>query len=198
MALQPGNGDAVVTRDPDEPASWDVSAFPGLAQLRYRSADAAIDAATDRQHEGRARDECDREVAARPGRPGRRLADAGPRGRVRDVPGRGRAAATAGSRALGRTVRQASHRSAIADASRTARRVAFASIAVSALLACSNIVVGLAANSSSVLATGFEFAGDVLASCIVVIGMGVAARPLTRTTPMGTDASRRSRPLSSA
>lgn len=82
-------------------------------------------------------------------------------------------------------MRQASHRSAIADAYRTARRVAFASIAVSALLACSNIVVGLAANSSSVLATGFEFAGDVLASCSVVIGMGVAARPADQNHPYG-------------
>lgn len=78
-----------------------------------------------------------------------------------------------------------SHRSAIAGAYRTARRVTFASIAVSALLACSNIVVGLFAHSSSVLATGFEFAGDVLASCIVVIGMGVAARPADQNHPYG-------------
>jgi hypothetical protein len=46
MALQPSNGDAVVTRDPDRRASWVVSAFPGLAQLRYRSAALALDAAT--------------------------------------------------------------------------------------------------------------------------------------------------------
>lgn len=45
-AFQPSNGDTVVTQDPDERASWVVSAFPGLAQLRYRSVDAAIDAAT--------------------------------------------------------------------------------------------------------------------------------------------------------
>ena len=46
----------------------------------------------------------------------------------------------------------------------TARRVALAGMAVSGLLACSNIVVGFLVNSTSVVATGFEFAGDVLAS----------------------------------
>jgi divalent metal cation (Fe/Co/Zn/Cd) transporter len=54
---------------------------------------------------------------------------------------------------------------------RTARRVAMAGIAVSGLLACSNIIVGLLSQSTSVIATGFEFAGDVLASSIVLIGM---------------------------
>jgi hypothetical protein len=53
---------------------------------------------------------------------------------------------------------------------RTARRVALASIAVSEVLACSNIIIGLVAHSTSVVATGFEFAGDVLASSIVLIG----------------------------
>ena len=37
-------------------------------------------------------------------------------------------------------------------------------MAVSGLLACSNIIVGLLTHSTSVVATGFEFAGDVLAS----------------------------------
>ncbi len=46
MAVQPTDGDAVVAPDPDESASWVVSAFPGPAQLRYPSANAAIDAAT--------------------------------------------------------------------------------------------------------------------------------------------------------
>src|SRR5258706_4544264 len=59
---------------------------------------------------------------------------------------------------------------------RTARRVALAGIAVSGLLAFSNIVVGFLAHSTSVLATGFEFAGDVFASSIVLIGMGATAR----------------------
>src|SRR3954447_10524603 len=45
---------------------------------------------------------------------------------------------------------------------RTANRVVVAGISVSALLAASNIVVGLLTRSTSVVATGFEFAGDVL------------------------------------
>ena len=66
---------------------------------------------------------------------------------------------------------------AIGESYRIGRRVALAGIAVSGILACSNIVIGLLAHSTSVVATGFEFAGDVLASSIVSIGMGVAARP---------------------
>ncbi|MDO8793569.1 MAG: cation diffusion facilitator family transporter [Vicinamibacterales bacterium] len=68
---------------------------------------------------------------------------------------------------------------------RTARRIALIGMAVSALLACSNITIGLLANSTSVVATGFEFAGDVLASSIVLIGMSVAARPADENHPYG-------------
>ncbi len=72
------------------------------------------------------------------------------------------------------------------DASyRTGRRVALASTAVSAFLACSNIVVGLLTHSTSVVAMGVEFAGDVLASSVVVIGMGMAARPADHDHPYG-------------
>src|SRR6185295_949294 len=67
----------------------------------------------------------------------------------------------------------------------TARRVTRASIAVSGILACSNIIIGFLAQSTSVVATGFEFAGDVLASSIVLIGMGVAARPADDNHPYG-------------
>jgi Co/Zn/Cd efflux system component len=52
----------------------------------------------------------------------------------------------------------------LAESHRTARRVALIGMAVSAMLACSNIIIGLLTNSTSVVATGFEFAGDVLAS----------------------------------
>ena len=52
---------------------------------------------------------------------------------------------------------------AIGEAYRTGRRVAVAGIAVSSLLAAINIVVGILAHSTSVVAAGFEFAGDVLA-----------------------------------
>ena len=68
---------------------------------------------------------------------------------------------------------------------RTARRITIAGIAVSGILACSNIIIGLLAHSTSVVATGFEFAGDVLASSIVLIGMGVAARPADENHPYG-------------
>ena len=67
----------------------------------------------------------------------------------------------------------------------TARQVTRASIAVSGLLACSNVITGLLTQSTSVVATGFEFAGDVLASSIVLIGMGVAARPADDNHPYG-------------
>jgi cation diffusion facilitator family transporter len=68
---------------------------------------------------------------------------------------------------------------------RTARRIALVGMAVSAMLACSNIIIGLLTNSTSVVATGFEFAGDVLASSIVLVGMGVAARPADANHPYG-------------
>ncbi|MGB7218266.1 MAG: cation diffusion facilitator family transporter [Vicinamibacterales bacterium] len=73
----------------------------------------------------------------------------------------------------------------VSQSYRTARRVALASIAVSALLSCTNIIVGVVAHSTSVLATGFEFAGDVLAASIVLIGIGVAARPADDDHPYG-------------
>lgn len=74
---------------------------------------------------------------------------------------------------------------AIEQSYRTGRRVALAGMAVSGMLACSNIIIGLLAHSTSVVATGIEFAGDVLASSIVVIGMGVAARPADDDHPYG-------------
>lgn len=67
----------------------------------------------------------------------------------------------------------------------TARRVTLIGIGVSIVLACSNIVVGFLAHSTSVVATGFEFAGDVLASSIVLIGVSVAARPADDNHPYG-------------
>jgi len=74
---------------------------------------------------------------------------------------------------------------AIDEAARTGRRVAIAGIAASALLATLNIVVGLMARSTSVVATGFEFAGDVLASTVVLIGMIVAVKPADENHPYG-------------
>lgn len=59
---------------------------------------------------------------------------------------------------------------------RIARRVAFLGICASTALAVLNIVVGMLARSTSVVATGVEFAGDVLASAVVFLGMIVASR----------------------
>jgi cation diffusion facilitator family transporter len=68
---------------------------------------------------------------------------------------------------------------------RLATRVAGAGIAVSALLSALNIVAGLASRSTSVLATGMEFAGDVLASAVVLAGMIAAGRPADDNHPYG-------------
>ena len=68
---------------------------------------------------------------------------------------------------------------------RTGRRVALAGIVASALLATLNIVVGMRTHSVSVVATGLEFAGDVLASTIVVLSMIVAVKPADKDHPYG-------------
>ena len=69
--------------------------------------------------------------------------------------------------------------------SSSGRRVALAGLGASALLATLNIVVGIVTNSISVLATGLEFAGDVLASTVVLIGLIVAVRPADENHPYG-------------
>jgi len=71
------------------------------------------------------------------------------------------------------------------SSARIGRRVAIAGIAASALLATMNIVVGIVTHSTSVFATGVEFAGDVLASTVVLIGMIVAVRPADDNHPYG-------------
>lgn len=65
------------------------------------------------------------------------------------------------------------------------RRVAFAGICSSLILAVINILVGVGANSRSVLATGIEFSGDVLASSLVLIGVILAAKPADAQHPYG-------------
>jgi len=69
------------------------------------------------------------------------------------------------------------------DTARTGRRVALVGIVASALLATLNIVVGLVTRSTSVFATSVEFAGDVLASTVVLLGMIVGLSRLTRIIP---------------
>ena len=65
------------------------------------------------------------------------------------------------------------------------QRVAGASILASLLLAVANIWVGYTAGSTSVLAAGFEFLGDVLASVLVLAGMMLAAKPADADHPYG-------------
>jgi cation diffusion facilitator family transporter len=55
----------------------------------------------------------------------------------------------------------------------------------SAALSVMNVAVGLASRSTSVLATGLEFAGDVLASAVVLIGAIAAGRPADAGHPYG-------------
>ena len=75
--------------------------------------------------------------------------------------------------------------SAQKDKLRLGWRVALASVIVSSLLAATNILVGLLAGSTSVVATGIEFAGDVVASSVVLLGMFAATKPADSDHPYG-------------
>lgn len=68
---------------------------------------------------------------------------------------------------------------------RRLRVVAATGILASLTLAALNIVVGLETQSRSVLATGIEFGGDVLASTLVLVGVIIAARPADDQHPYG-------------
>jgi cation diffusion facilitator family transporter len=59
------------------------------------------------------------------------------------------------------------------------------SILASAVLASGNVTVGLLAGSTSVVATGLEFVGDVLASTVVLAGMIIASKPADLDHPYG-------------
>jgi cation diffusion facilitator family transporter len=65
------------------------------------------------------------------------------------------------------------------------RRIAILSVAASGVLALANIASGLLAGSTAVVAAGLEFAGDVLASLIVFLGMVIASRPPDANHPYG-------------
>lgn len=77
------------------------------------------------------------------------------------------------------------HMTGLEQSYRMARRITLAGIGVSATLAIGNIGIGLLVGSTSVAAAGFEFAGDVVASIIVLVGMGIAARPADANHPYG-------------
>ena len=66
-----------------------------------------------------------------------------------------------------------------------AKQIAIWGMAGSGVLAIVNIVVGWMAGSTSVVAAGIEFAGDVLASGVVLFGMTVASRPPDENHPYG-------------
>jgi cation diffusion facilitator family transporter len=68
---------------------------------------------------------------------------------------------------------------------RTAQRIALVGITGSVLLAVVHVTVGLATRSTSVFAAGVEFAGDVLATALVYVGMRVATRPPDTNHPYG-------------
>lgn len=68
---------------------------------------------------------------------------------------------------------------------RRGRQVAWASITASLVLATANIAAGYWGHSTSVTAAGLEFAGDVIASALVLLGMWMAAKPADADHPYG-------------
>lgn len=70
-------------------------------------------------------------------------------------------------------------------AERDGARIAIASMALSGALAVAKLIAGWLAGSASVVADGFESAGDVVTSGIVLLGLTVAARPPDKNHPYG-------------
>jgi cation diffusion facilitator family transporter len=70
-------------------------------------------------------------------------------------------------------------------AGRIGRRIALASVFISAGLAAAKILVGLKANSTAVVSDGLESASDVLASSLVLFGLTMAAKPPDAEHPYG-------------
>ena len=65
------------------------------------------------------------------------------------------------------------------------RRVAVISVAVNIVLAATNLVVGARGGSLTVVASGVEFAADVVASLAVLAGFWYASRPADSRHPYG-------------
>jgi cation diffusion facilitator family transporter len=70
-------------------------------------------------------------------------------------------------------------------AERLGRRVSIIGMTVGGVLAFVKILVGWLAGSTAVVADGFESAGDVLASGVILLGLWVAARPPDENHPYG-------------
>lgn len=67
----------------------------------------------------------------------------------------------------------------------SARRIAAVSVGVNAVLAAVNLVVGSRGGSLTVVASGIEFAADVVASLAVLFGFWFASRPADSEHPYG-------------
>ncbi len=65
------------------------------------------------------------------------------------------------------------------------QRIAITSMLVSAVLAAAKIAVGMRAGSTATVSDGFESAGDVLASGLVLLGLIIAAKPPDAEHPYG-------------
>lgn len=65
------------------------------------------------------------------------------------------------------------------------QRIALTGMVISTLLAALKITTGVLGNSNSVLADGFESAGDVLSSGMVYLGLMLAAKPADSNHPYG-------------
>lgn len=65
------------------------------------------------------------------------------------------------------------------------RRIALASVIVSAVLSVAKIAAGILGHSTAVVADGVESAGDILASGLVLLAMTLAARPPDEEHPYG-------------
>lgn len=65
------------------------------------------------------------------------------------------------------------------------RRIAVASMLISACLAVAKIAIGLYADSTATVSDGIESAGDVLSSGLVLLGLIIAAKPPDAEHPYG-------------
>jgi cation diffusion facilitator family transporter len=65
------------------------------------------------------------------------------------------------------------------------RRIAIASVLIGAGLAAAKITIGLNAHSTATVSDGIESAGDVLTSCLVLLGLVIASKPPDAEHPYG-------------
>ena len=80
---------------------------------------------------------------------------------------------------------QARHAGTRHDGLHAGRRIAAISVGVNAVLAAANLIVGARGGSLTVVASGVEFAADVVASLAVLAGFWYASRPADERHPYG-------------